>query len=79
MIKIEAGVELAELMTTAQVAREYGYTRGGIVVAVRRGNLRAVGKLPAKNGAWLFARADVAAWAAQSGRHGGRTVYGAGS
>ena len=63
-------------MTTAQVAREFGYTRAGVVDAVRRGALRAAHKLPSRNGAFLFARVDVDAWAASSARSGGRTTYG---
>jgi|GEM_PF-2220422 len=77
MINIEAGHELADLMTAAQVARELGYTRQAVLNAVNRGHLRAAGKLPGPLGAYLFARADVDAWAVRPGRKGGRQVYGA--
>lgn len=75
MLKIEAGINPAELMTAAQVARAHGYTRNGVIQAVRRGQLRSVGQLPTRNGALLFAPADVEAWRA-SARMSGRTVYG---
>lgn len=75
MIKSETGAQLAELMTAAQVARELGYTREAVRQAVARGHLQAAGKLPARNGAYLFARADVEAWLARPSRLGGRTVY----
>lgn len=68
MLKLDELLGERELLTSAQVAREFGYVRETINLAARTGALRAVGKLPARNGAYLFARADVEAWAASSRR-----------
>lgn len=78
MLNLE-GADLSTLMTTAQVARAHGYTREGVIAAVRVGRLRSVGKLPARNGALLFNPADVAAWQSSLRGSGGRTIYGAGA
>lgn len=64
-----------ELLTSAQVAREYGYSRGGITQAARAGLLKVAFRMPTKgapNGALLFSRADVETWQRSGRVYGGR-------
>lgn len=57
--------DIADLLTTTEVARELGVDKTTLTRWVAEGRIVAVHKLPNKNGAFLFARADVAALAAE--------------
>ncbi|SJM66893.1 helix-turn-helix domain-containing protein [Agrococcus casei] len=47
-------------LTTSQVAERLGVTRQLVLWMVRQGRLAPTQKLPASNGTYLFAEADVA-------------------
>lgn len=55
---------LDELLTTGQIMKRSGYVRETICLAVREGRLEAAGKLPGRNGAYLFTAAAVEEWLA---------------
>ncbi|MFC5432666.1 helix-turn-helix domain-containing protein [Microbacterium suwonense] len=59
---LSADVPVAELLTTAEVARRVGVVRWTVCRAVADGELRPVAKLPGVNGAYLFTEAAVVAW-----------------
>lgn len=47
-------------LTTSQVAERLGVTRQLVLWLVKQGRLEPTRKLPASNGTYLFAEADVA-------------------
>lgn len=70
--------EMKELLTSAQVAKEFGYSREQINSVARRGLLAVAMQLPtarnSKNGAYLFRRTDVEAWQSSGRAYGGRSA-----